>query len=211
MERNKFIEKARLIHGYRYQYPNLKDKITQKDTIDILFEGEIYKQKVIKHLLGKRPERKVKNKTTEEFINESKKVWGDKYDYSSTEYTNSTTKVRIMFSGIIYEQFPNSHLAGHSPEKIIKTSEELKLEKEIIKFLNKYDIGYQKQKLFNNLIFNFYIPTMRCCIVFEKDIIKSNYCEENFIELIIIEHQVNDIYQILWENLKFHIKRLKLH
>ena len=35
----------------------------------------------------------MKKKTIEEFINESKEIWGDSYDYSQVEYKNSKTKV----------------------------------------------------------------------------------------------------------------------
>lgn len=36
-----------------------------------------------------------KKKTTEEFIEEAKKVHGDKYDYSKVKYINRNTKVCI--------------------------------------------------------------------------------------------------------------------
>lgn len=54
------------------------------------------------------------NMTTEEFINKAKNVHGDKYDYSSTEYTSSTAKVCIICPkhGNFY-QLPNVHLENH--------------------------------------------------------------------------------------------------
>ncbi len=52
-------------------------------------------------------------KTTEQFIKESKKIYGDnKYDYSLTEYISYYTKIKFIYNGIVYEQSPNSHLSG---------------------------------------------------------------------------------------------------
>ena len=37
----------------------------------------------------------LKRKTTSEFVSDSRKIYGDNYDYSETEYTNSHTRVNI--------------------------------------------------------------------------------------------------------------------
>ena len=116
MTRNKFLEKARLIHGYKYQYPNLEENIMQMDIIDVIFNGVIYHQRVVKHFAGRQPERKVSKKTTDQFISEAKSVWGDKYDYSLVIYENSRTKVKIIYDGITYEQYPNGHLQEYPVE-----------------------------------------------------------------------------------------------
>jgi hypothetical protein len=40
-----------------------------------------------------------------------------------------------------------------------------------------------------------------------NDKIKNDYCEDNYISLIRIRYdQIDDIYRILWDNLKNHIK-----
>jgi hypothetical protein len=55
-----------------------------------------------------------KSLTTKEFIDRSNKVHTNKYDYSLVEYINSKTKVKIICPEHgIFEQEPNSHLAGH--------------------------------------------------------------------------------------------------
>jgi hypothetical protein len=43
-------------------------------------------QKVVKHLIGRCPEKNTPIKTTKEFILESKEIWGSKYDYSLVVY-----------------------------------------------------------------------------------------------------------------------------
>jgi hypothetical protein len=353
MKKSKFLEKAREKHGYKYQYPDLPEVVMQNDYINVLYNGVIYRQKVLKHFKGNRPELKTVNKTTEEFIKESISIWGDKYDYSMLEYKNARTKVKIIYDGIIYEQYPNSHLNAYpvegyldqnvfiqkaikkwgdkydyslvkfenantkveilfngdsyyqtphnhlkyAPEKRLfkKTTdqfiqESIKIhgdfrylydkviynndrekvviicpihgdftqrpnqhlrgagcpncnesrgEKEISKFLDKYDINYYRQYRFNDcrgvkypLPFDFYIPSTRTCIEFDgeqhflplsffggqealeklkiNDKIKNNYCEDNYINLIRIRYdQIDDIYRILYENLKNYIKTKK--
>jgi very-short-patch-repair endonuclease len=116
MTRIEFLEKARDKHGYKYEYPNLKDKIIYNDVIDIIYNGENYKQRVSKHLLGRCPEKNTPTKTTEEFIKESKKIWGDnKYDYSLTDYKGALKHIKIIYDGIIFEQIASCHLRS-APE-----------------------------------------------------------------------------------------------
>jgi len=51
--------------------------------------------------------------TSKEFIERAKRVHGDKYDYSKTEYVNAKTKVCIICPkhGEFW-QLPHSHLSG---------------------------------------------------------------------------------------------------
>jgi hypothetical protein len=44
MTRYKFLERARDIHGYKYQYPNLSDKILSKDNITVVLNDIEYTQ-----------------------------------------------------------------------------------------------------------------------------------------------------------------------
>ena len=56
----------------------------------------------------------MKKLTKEIFINESKEIHGDKYDYSKVEYVNNSTKVCINCPehGEFWQR-PNDHLKGH--------------------------------------------------------------------------------------------------
>jgi hypothetical protein len=65
-----------------------------------------------------------KRKTKEEFIDNAKKVHGEKYDYSKVEYANNKTKVIIICPKHgEFPQIPKSHLKGRGcPSCIIKTS-----------------------------------------------------------------------------------------
>lgn len=52
-------------------------------------------------------------KTKEQFIEESKKLFGDYYDYSLVDYVNNNTKVKIIcpVHGV-FEQVPRNHTSG---------------------------------------------------------------------------------------------------
>lgn len=221
MKRLEFLEKARNTHGYKYNYLNLSDKVTLNDRIEIEYNGEIYTQSISKHLMGRCPEKSIKRKTTEDFILESKEIWKDKYDYSLTEYNGALNNIKIIYNGIIYEQRASSHLLGLAPE--FRSNEESLLRdkvnqsdnegiKEIKEFLDKYQIEYEMNKNLDNNIFQFYVPNRRTIVEYlskehylikDIDKVKKDYCEDNYIDSIRIRHnQFDDIYQILWKNLK---------
>lgn len=221
MKRLEFLEKARNTHGYKYNYLNLSDKVTLNDRIEIEYNGEVYSQSISKHLMGRCPEKAVKRKNTEDFILEAKKIWNDKYDYSLTEYTGALNNIKIIYNGVVYEQRASSHLLGLAPE--FRSNEESILRdkvnqsdkegvSDIKEFLEKYQIEYEVNKSLDNNIFQFYLPSKRTVIEYlskehylikELDKKKEDYCEDNYIDLIRINYnQFDDIYRILWENLK---------
>ena len=145
MTKYEFLERAREKHGYKYQYPNLKNKILSSDDIDILYNGALYKQKVVKHiLLGRCPEKNTPSKTTEQFINEAKEVWGDKYDYSLTEYKGALKKIKIIYDGVVFEQVASSHLSGQCPENTL--TQENFIRKAKLKHGDKYDYSQVRFK-----------------------------------------------------------------
>lgn len=220
MRKLEFLEKARNTHGYKYNYLNLSEKVTLNDRIDIEYNGEIYNQSISKHLMGRCPEKSIKRKTTEDFILEAKEIWKDKYDYSLTEYTGALNNIKIVYNGIVYEQRASSHLLGLSAE--FRSNEESLLRDKIIQsdkkgindirdFLDKYQIKYEENKNLDNNIFQFYLSNIITTIEYlskehylikDIDKMKKDYCEDNYIDSIIIKHnQFDDIYRILWENL----------
>ncbi len=236
MKKLEFLDKARNTHGYKYNYIELPEKIKLTDKVSVEFGGEIFIQTVSKHLMGRCPEKKVDKKTTKDFIMESKKVWGGKYDYSLVDYKGSLDNVKIIYDGVVYEQRASSHLEGMAPEfrktedSIIRDSirESNSIgENEISKFLDKYKLTYNKKHKIDNIEFNFFLPSIRTFIEYDgiqhfqivkeygqdffdkiklTDRLKEDYCEDNYISLIRIRYD-DDIYRILWDNLKQHIKK----
>ena len=83
-----------------------------------------------------------KRKTTKKFIEEAKKVHGDKYDYSKTEYINAKSKVCIICpSHGEFWQSPDKHLIGHGCSKCSKNGVKHSLED----FKNKVDELYHNK------------------------------------------------------------------
>jgi len=85
-----------------------------------------------------------KRLTTEEFINRSKIIHNNKYDYSLVKYKNNKTKVKIIcpIHGI-FEQVPNSHLNNNGCSKCysdgLKTNIDDFIESANQKHNNKYN------------------------------------------------------------------------
>jgi hypothetical protein len=115
MDSYEFLKKARSVHGYKYLYPLLPNKITYKDKVSILYNDILYEQSVSKHLLGRCPEKNTPKKTTEDFIKEAEKVWGKKYDYSLTNYKGALKPIKIIYNGVVFEQIASAHLRS-TPE-----------------------------------------------------------------------------------------------
>lgn len=144
MTREEFLERARDKHGYKYEYPNLSEKVLSSDSIDILYKGVLYKQKVVKHiLLGRCPEKNTPIKTTEDFIKEAKEVWGDKYDYSLVDYKGALKKIKVIYNDIVFEQIANSHLK-YAPELNMNRDWFIKRAKD--KWGDKYDYSLVEYK-----------------------------------------------------------------
>ncbi len=113
-----FIIDVKKIHGNRFDYTKsiynrankeiiVKCNSCKKDfttTPQRLLEGH-----GCSYCLGR-------NKTNEEFINESKKLNGDKLDYTFCNYTDSNTKVLFLckWCNNLFLQSPNNHLQGQS-------------------------------------------------------------------------------------------------
>jgi very-short-patch-repair endonuclease len=141
MKRYEFEEKVKNVHGDKYIYRsyvisgveqyNLPSHISHTDRLIIEYMGVTYSQTISKHLMGRCPEMNIVRKTTSQFIKEARDYWGDKYDYSLTEYKGALKKVKIIFEGIIYEQVAASHLSGMSIEKKMNRESFIKRSKEI--------------------------------------------------------------------------------
>lgn len=60
----------------------------------------------------------LKRKTNNEFIEKSKSIHGERYDYSLANYINSSTKVKIICPEHgEFEQIPNNHLFGYGCQR----------------------------------------------------------------------------------------------
>jgi hypothetical protein len=230
-----FLRKCFLRHGNKYDYSLVEYK-GMGEKIKIIFNGELYDQKASAHLYLGHCEKVIKKKTTDKFITEANEIHNFRYDYSKVNYENNQKKVIIICKTHgEFQQVPSSHLSGTG----CPNCNESKGEKKIVKYLKQHNIDFLRQYKFDNCIgiryklpFDFYLPSMRTAIEFDgiqhfqplkifggteafeklkiNDKIKNDYCEDNYINLIRIRYdQMNDIYRILYENLKNYIKTKK--
>lgn len=148
--KEEFIQKAKEIHGNKYDYSKVEYNGLENNVIIICPKHGEFSQKPKCHLNGhgcqkcgveKRIEKETLTK--EEFILKAREVHGWKYDYSKVEYKNNRTKICIICPehGEFW-QIPNSHLNGHGCPKC----NEWKMEKHVIEVLNKNNIKYEYKK-----------------------------------------------------------------
>lgn len=116
----KFIERARAIHGNRYDYSQVCfDGVENKVTIICADHGP-FQQRVMVHLKGfncpKCGRESVAGKLShslERFIQDARAAHGPKYDYSEVEYVNALSNVKIICPehGAFFQK-PANHVRG---------------------------------------------------------------------------------------------------
>ena len=175
LTKEEFIERAKQIHGNKYDYSKVeyKNAITKVCIIcneknDFEIEHGEFWQTPYNHLRGSGCLKCSKKIVTEEdFYLRSNKIHEDKYDYSKVIYKNSKTKVCIICPehGEFY-QLPEKHMLGQGCPKC----KESKLEKNVKKILEKYNIKYIQEQKFDWLYYkqqlrlDFYLPDYNIAI-----------------------------------------------
>jgi len=170
---NLFIEKAILKHGNKYDYSRVEYFKGHSKVIIICKEHGEFEQSPANHLGGKGclkcsyiKRAIIMTQGNEEFIEKSKKVHGNKYDYSKVEYKNSKTKVCIVCNNVDeiteekhneFWQVPYSHLSGASCPKCTNhfMSQEIFIKRASVIHHNKYDyskVEYKAAKIKVNII-----------------------------------------------------------
>ena len=178
LTKEQFILQARQVHGWKYDYSKV-EYVNNKTKVCIICpeHGEFW-QTPNNHLkthgcveCGKIKQHDTTCKTLEQFINDAKKIHGDKYDYSKVNYINSLTHIAIICKKHgIFKQTPNAHLSGCGCPKckgFNKTTEEF-IEQSKIIHGEKFD--YSKTKYIN-------YKTKICVVCHKKDKYGSEHGE----------------------------------
>lgn len=107
-----FVEKAKLVHGDRYDYSKADYVNTTSKLIIICKKHGDFLQNAKNHLKGKGCGKCAgKNITTFDFIEKARELHRDIYDYSKTTYVNAKTNITIICkSHGEFELTPNKHL-----------------------------------------------------------------------------------------------------
>ena len=97
---DEFLKRAKKIHGNKYDYSKVSFKNVMEKVCIICPEHGEFWQKPIDHLNYKRNCPKCAHrsykKSTEEFIEEARQKFGNKYDYSKVNYENKNKPVCII-------------------------------------------------------------------------------------------------------------------
>lgn len=207
-----FIEKAREIHGNKYDYSKTEYIHSESGVcITCPIHGDFWMPPT-RHLHNHGcPKCGGHEKlTTEIFIERSKQAHGDKYDYSKVEYKGNLEKVCIICPkhGEFW-QYANQHMQGRGCPHCRQSS----LEKEIRDFLDNEKIKYVAQKRVKWLgrqSLDFYLPKYNIAIecqgiqhfksseyfggnerykkTIELDRKKKTLCEEHGIKMLYYTH-----------------------
>ena len=143
----KFVEKATIVHGNRYDYSGsvytgIDDPITMRCPVHGPFT-----QRAQDHLSGygcATCALEKRTRTTPQFIEEANVVHGNKYDYSMTVYESIAKKIKYGCPDHgVQEQNAGAHLAGHGcwqcyTDSLKFTTEEFKAKSNIV-HEGKYD------------------------------------------------------------------------
>jgi hypothetical protein len=171
-----FIEKAKIIHGNRYDYTKTIYVHTDKNVLIICKEHGEFWQIPYNHLSGRgcylcgvRKRSSKLRDTKEGFIEKSNQTHNNFYDYSNFEYKNAITKsIIICPKHGEFKQSANSHLSGHGcPNCKYKNQQIVNdfLQSKCIKFNNFLRLTI-KNKL---VICDFYIPSLNLIIEYNGE------------------------------------------
>lgn len=123
--RDIFIQKAKLVHGDKYDYGKVEYINSQTKVTIICPEHGEFIQAPAMHLsgngcpkCGRIYARKANTFSADTFIAKAKKVHGTTYDYSKVQYVNSRTKVILVCPEHgEFLQAPHKHLLGQGCPK----------------------------------------------------------------------------------------------
>jgi hypothetical protein len=118
---DQFIQKAKLIHGDKYDYSESK-YINQNTKLTIKCNHclTIFERIPYNHIIKKSGCIKCHNlknsDATEQFSQKAKLIHGDKYDYSESKYINQNTKLIIKCNNCLtkFKQIPYNHIEKKS-------------------------------------------------------------------------------------------------
>ena len=176
LSKDEFIEKAKKIHGDKYDYSKV-NYVNNHTKVCIIcpVHGEFWQLPMVHLRKGKgkclkcsyETRNTYKRLSKDEFIEKAKQIHGDKYDYSKVEYVNTNTKVCIIcHKHGEFWQTPNQHLSKHGCRKCRQSKMEVEISKLLVE--NKINFipecGSSKFNWLKNYKYDFYLPDYNVAI-----------------------------------------------
>jgi hypothetical protein len=115
-----FVSKALEVHGSRYDYSEANYNGARNDVTIICHQHGRFFQRASHHLNGRGCDAcgGSKQLNTEDFIVKSQNVHGSIYDYSISEYTTNSAKIKILCKKHgVFAQVAASHMVGNGCPK----------------------------------------------------------------------------------------------
>ena len=172
-----FIEKARKVHGNKYDYSKVNYVNNSTKVCIICPEHGEFWQTPNDHLngcgcsiCGLKLQTEKRTMTLSEFIKRARIVRGDKYDYSHVDYINATTCVDIICKKHgLFKQTPYLHLSGCNCKKCSTfiSSPETEIANYIASLIGEENIIKNDRNCLNGKEIDIYIPSLK--IGFEYD------------------------------------------
>lgn len=183
----KFIEKAREVHGDKFDYSLIKELATLQSKVPIICQTHgVFEQRANAHLGGAGCSKCAVDKITftkEEFIENAREVHGDKYDYSESDYINSQTKIYIGCPEHgIFQQFPNIHLRGWGCPECIESRVTSKGEKELCQYIKSVYSGKvleNTRKFIGRKELDIYLPELKLAFEYNGNYWHALYEEKD--------------------------------
>jgi hypothetical protein len=233
IDRTTFIDKSILIHDNKYGYNNSCYISAHTPLLIECKRHGTFEQTPNNHLCGQGcPKCSGKFKNNDDYINDFIEVHGNYYDYSLFDYVGYCNKTNIICPKHgIFKISAVNHLKGQGCAKCSFSKGEDKISKFLDKnnIIYTTQKTYNKLKSINGgrcLRFDFYLPEFNLCIEYDgiqhyqytprfhkniecfyklqlNDLLKTDYCVKNKIDLIRIGYKkFDDIEYILSTYLK---------
>ena len=172
-KKEEFIERARNVHGDKYDYSLIPDVFTQHDKVDIICPVHgVFKQLAYDHLHGHGCTQcaiDASKGNLEEFIDRSNEIHNNKYDYSNVVYVNSYSPVKIICpTHGEFEQDPGTHLKGCGCPicgRIISTKE-TEIYDYVCSLMGKENVIKNARGIIPNREIDIYVPSLKIGIEF---------------------------------------------
>lgn len=121
-----FIERAVSIHGNKYDYSDVVYTLSKNNVKIICKAHGAFEQRASRHLNGSGCKKCSIDKitmNTESFLEKSKKIHGDRYDYSLSSCSNARDLVSIVCNKHgVFEQMATLHATGYGCQECARES-----------------------------------------------------------------------------------------